>query len=166
MNNILSELVLKEKKWLRMAYGLSGDYNLSKDLVQDMYLKVFDIKEGLPNKEIKDAYIWGVLRSNFIDTVRKTKDFKFTPLHYANDLKSIDKQNEFDDEDLELLEKSKELRYIYRYYLESNYDKSIREIASENKVSSFKIFSDLKKAREHILGDNIHKYINKRNKHK
>ena len=162
--NMLEQLAKKNKKWQKMAYNLCGDYELAGDLVQDMYLRMYDISQKHPDKEIKDTYVWVVLTTLLNDRYRQGSKYKMVELDSVLNKPDNQKQFELDDEDLKLLEKSKELRYIYRYYLEKNYDFSIRDIAEINDVNYGKVYRKLKEAREHILGDDIDKYNNKRYK--
>lgn len=161
---ILEELSKKNKKWLKMAYNLCGDYDLASELVQDMYLKIYDISQRHPEKELKDTYVWVVLTTLLNDRYRSSQKNKMVSLEHIKNKPTNDFKFELDDEDLKIIEKSKELRYLYRYYLEKNYDYSIREIADINNVNYGKVYLRLKHAREHILGDDIHKYKNKRRK--
>lgn len=164
ISSMLEQLSKKNSKWLSMALKICGDIQLSKDLVQDMYIKIYDLNEDKPIKEIKDAFIWGMLRGMFIDKCRKDSRVKIVGLDSIFNMEDKLSSFELDDEDLKLLDRSKELRYLYRYYLEKNYDYSIRTIAEINNVNYGKVHRKLKVAREHILKDDFHKYKNKRKK--
>jgi DNA-directed RNA polymerase specialized sigma24 family protein len=62
----LEKLAKNHKKWVSIAKSF-GAGELSEDVVQDMYLKIYINKS---NKDISDAYIWLTLRSVYIDKVR------------------------------------------------------------------------------------------------
>jgi len=67
---VIAILAKDNDKWLKYAYSICGNKELSKDLVQDMYLKLLDCK-----KEIKCSYVYAVIRSIHIDQIRKNKEF-------------------------------------------------------------------------------------------
>ena len=67
---MLTKLAEKHNKWLSIAYNLCKCKEASNDIVQDMYLKMYEI-----NKEVDDGYIYFVLRSIFIESKRKQKEF-------------------------------------------------------------------------------------------
>ena len=48
---MLERLAKKNKKWLNMAYKLSGNIHTAEDLVQDMYIKMYDLNKNQPFKE-------------------------------------------------------------------------------------------------------------------
>ena len=164
---LLDDLAKKNSKWLKMAFNLCGCYDLAADMVQNMYLEMYDINEKSPRDSYEDAFIWGVMYTTMMDNHRKSKrKFRGTQVGLECVKELADESNTFEleDEDLKLLERSKELRYLYRYYLEKSHDYSLREIAEINNVNYGKVYRKLKEAREHILKDDIHKYKNKRNK--
>ena len=165
---MLEQLSKKNNKWLKMAYNLCGCYDLAGDMVQDMYIEIYEKHQKNPREKYEDAFIWGVMYTTMMDNQRKkVRKFrgKNVGLDCIKELVSIEKEFEVDDPDLELLERAKELRYLYRYYLIKSYDTSIRDIAKENKVNYGKVYRKLKEAREYILEEDIHKYKNRRNKH-
>lgn len=164
---MLEKLAEKNSKWLSMAIKLCGCEIKAKDMVQDMYIKVYELNQIDKAESYKDTFIWGVMYSTMLDDYRK-KQRKFrgqnVSLDYVKELQENNEAFELDDDDLNLLNRAKELRYLYRYYLEKNYDHSIRTIAEINNVNYGKVHRKLKAAREHILKDDFHKYKNKRKK--
>jgi DNA-directed RNA polymerase specialized sigma24 family protein len=65
---ILNELAKKNAEWHKMALHICKDKNLADELVQEMYLKLFDLK-----KEVTDGYIFMTLRSLYYDSIQKSK---------------------------------------------------------------------------------------------
>ena len=63
---ILEELALKNNLWQGVAFNICKDEDLAKDLVQEMYLKVYDasLKRKL---DINDYYIIITIRNIFLD---------------------------------------------------------------------------------------------------
>jgi DNA-directed RNA polymerase specialized sigma24 family protein len=162
---MLEELSKKNKKWLSMAYNLCKDYDYARDIVQDMYLKIYDINQKYPEKEIKDVYVWAVLCNIIKENQRVNNGFKIVSLDCILDVAIKENVFELDDESLLLLNRADNLRALYRECLIHNYDKSIREIEQFSGVNYGYWHRVLKKGRKEILGDRYDKeYKNKRNK--
>jgi len=67
---MLEKLAENHKKWVAIAYNMCKCKDKANDIVQDMYLKMYDI-----NKDVDDGYIYLVIRSIFIEEKRKQKEF-------------------------------------------------------------------------------------------
>jgi DNA-directed RNA polymerase specialized sigma24 family protein len=162
---MLEELSKKNKKWLSMAYNLCKDYDYARDIVQDMYLKIYDINQKYPEKEIKDVYVWTVMYNIIKENYRLNSKYRVVSLDYALNVAIKENLFELDDESLLLLNRADNLRALYRECLTHNYDKSIREIEHFSGVNYGYVYRALKKSRKEILGDRYEKeYKNKRNK--
>jgi len=160
---MLQKLSVKNNKWLKMAFNICGDYDLAGDLVQKMYIKIHCLNESEQIEDIKDAFVWGVIRSIFIDSCRKESKVINVPLNNIKELADDYNTFEPDDSDLKILDKSKELRYLYRFYLEESYNKSLRKIAEDNKVNYGKVYRSIKQSKKHILGKNHKQKVNSNN---
>ena len=66
---ILAELAKKDAQWRKMAYQICKDKDLADELVQEMYLKLYQ-----NTNLIKDGYIYTVLRNLFYDYTKSNKD--------------------------------------------------------------------------------------------
>jgi DNA-directed RNA polymerase specialized sigma24 family protein len=66
---ILSELAKKDAQWRKMAFQICKDKDLADELVQEMYLKLYQ-----NTNLIKDGYIYTVLRNLFYDYTKQQKD--------------------------------------------------------------------------------------------
>ena len=80
---ILEELALKNNLWQGVAFNICKDKDLAKDLVQEMYLKVYDasLKRKL---ELNDYYIIITIRNIFLDYCKENK--KQVSIELLNDL--------------------------------------------------------------------------------
>ena len=54
----------------RVAYHLTGNAQDAEDLLQDMYLKLWQKRDDLPNEAMKEAYLVTMMRRLFIDQRR------------------------------------------------------------------------------------------------
>lgn len=66
---ILAELAKKDAVWRKMAFQICKDKDLADELVQEMYLKLYN-----NTNLIKDGYIYTVLRNLFYDYTKQQKD--------------------------------------------------------------------------------------------
>lgn len=65
---MLSELSKKNQKWYNIALSLCKDSDLAKDLVQEMYLKIYDLEKT----EVNDFYIAYTIRHLFFNHLKKS----------------------------------------------------------------------------------------------
>lgn len=54
----------------RVAYQLTGNAQDAEDLLQDLYLKLWQKRDDLPNEAMKEAYLVTMMRRLFIDQRR------------------------------------------------------------------------------------------------
>lgn len=66
---ILAELAKKDAQWRKMAFQICKDKDLADELVQEMYLKLYN-----NTNLIKEGYIYTVLRNLFYDYAKTQKD--------------------------------------------------------------------------------------------
>lgn len=64
---MLEELSKQDTTWREIAYKICGDKSLADDLVNDMYLRMY---EQQPDK-ITNGYVYTVIRNLFIDHTRE-----------------------------------------------------------------------------------------------
>ena len=66
---MLKELAKKDAQWRKMAFQICKDKDLADELVQEMYLKLYN-----NTNLIKEGYIYTVLRNLFYDYTKQQKD--------------------------------------------------------------------------------------------
>ena len=164
---MLEQLSKKHDKWINMAFKLCKDSDYAQDMVQDMYLKMYDIGQKNPEAELRDVYVWVVMYTALKDKYRASSRIESVPIEEALHLAMEDNSIEFDDKDLLYLSRAKEFRYLDRGLLLESYNKSLREIEKEFDINYGYIHRVLDKTRRLILRDDYDNlYRNKRNKHK
>lgn len=67
---MLDKLAENHKKWIAIAYNMCKCKDKANDIVQDMYIKMYEL-----NKSVDDGYIYFVIRSIFIEEKRKQKEY-------------------------------------------------------------------------------------------
>ena len=149
-----------------MAYNLCQDKDYARDIVQEMYLKVYDIHQKNPEIEIRDVYVWVTMYNIVKDNYKQNQKYKRVPIENALQLCVQDNIVEFDDIEQMYLNRAKEFRYLDRGLLVENYDKGLRVIEEEFDINYGFIHRTLEKTRKLILRDKYDKlYNNKRLKH-
>ena len=88
--SILQEICNRHSKWVRMAQKF--DYDNAEDLVQEMYLKIYNLNPT----EVNEVYIYRTIKSIFLDDYRKKKLTAF-PLR-GGDIPDIEDESEIEDE--------------------------------------------------------------------
>ena len=94
---MLEKLAENHKKWVAIAYKFCNCKETANDIVQDMYIKMYEI-----NKDVDDGYIYFVIRSIFIEQKRKQKEFAydFDAIEYyvnKNEFNIVKQNNTFED---------------------------------------------------------------------
>ena len=182
-SNILDILSKRHTEWLIMAKSFKLDNNDANELVQNMYLRMYDytkdVKRIMYNeKEINTFYIYITLRnlyySKFTNYKKKNKTVLFSDIDKEN-FKYIINKMSYDIDDFEDNYKKKvnlealcnkidsviEDWYWYdkkltKLYL--NTDMSMRDISKETKISLSSIFNTLTNAKEKIRKESKEEY--------
>lgn len=151
---MLEELSKKDFKWRCFALKLCNDRMLADDIVQDMYIKAHGYK-----KQLNDSYVYMIIKSLFIDHVRKTNTpVSIEQLHYLKDNASKFEPN---DKEAEILDRFNTLDWKQKELIEESYHMSLREIEKEYPMINYgyahrQIHKGLKK----VLKEDYDKYKN------
>lgn len=88
---MLAELAKNNNTWHAMALSICKDNDYAKDLVQEMYLKLYD------KQNIKPYYVYYTIKSIYIDSIKESsqKNRYFLVDDFSNF------ENEFENYDLE-----------------------------------------------------------------
>lgn len=144
--NVLDILSKQHKKWLRIAqsFGLNEE---AEDLVQDMYLKVYDWN-GKHNKtlmynsnEVNYYFVFVVLKNLFNDKMRKANKLVKSK-QYERDQTTMQISMEY-KEQMELIKKEIESwhlydRKIYELIFQEGY--SMLELAKKTGIDYYSIY--------------------------
>ena len=164
---MLEQLAKKQDKWIKMSLSLCQDVDQAKDIVQEMYIKMYDISQKNPETKIRDVYVWVVMYNMVKDDYNLQQKYTQVPIEYALNIAIEDETIEFDDTELMYLNRAKEFRYLDRGLLLENYDKSLRTIQKEFDINYGFVYKTLEKTRKLILRDKYDElYKNKRLKYK
>lgn len=120
---MIEELSKKDALWRKVALNICKDKQLADDLVQEMYLKLYECK-----KQINDFYVVIVLRNLFLDTIKQKNKRKQVDIDSFYDLEANTSTFEMDDEETKIVN---EMYWLAKGYFELSYDMSLREMAKE-----------------------------------
>ena len=132
-----------------MAYSICGDKTQADDLVQEMYLKIYEASQRRELK-INDFYIYQTMKSIFIDQIRKKREFATSDF------------SRFNLQECDRLEKRKELVKLLevltipeRECLIITFEMSLRKAADELGIVSYSWVRNYKnKALQKLLKEN------------
>ena len=187
---ILKELSKRNDEWIKIAYSICKDKHLSKDLVQKMYMRmrkyITDPEKIKKDGKINSLYVYVTIKNLFYQYKNKKNKNKF--IEYK-DFDSYDESNTYefntdytssyeDDVDIINMEKANKIimdnieseiktwhwydEKLFRLYYFTN--KSLRQIASETKISLTSIYNSCKNYKEIIenkFGEDILDFFNK-----
>ncbi len=83
---MLEELAKRNDEWLKLAFKICKNREYSKDLVQDMYLKIYN--SGKELDQINECYIYFIMRNQFLNEIEKEKKFVDIDIDILNELSS------------------------------------------------------------------------------
>ena len=187
---ILKELSKRNDEWIKIAYSICKDKHLSKDLVQKMYMRmrkyITDPEKIKKDGKINSLYVYVTIKNLFYQYKNKKNKNKFSEY---KDFDSYDESNTYefntdytssyeDDVDILNMEKANKIimdnieseiktwhwydEKLFRLYYFTN--KSLRQIASETKISLTSIYNSCKNYKEIIenkFGEDILDFFNK-----
>ena len=127
---MLEQLSKEDKKWRRLALCICNDKELSEDLTNDMYIKVYE--SGKKYEDIHDGYIYRVIKNLYLHYLRKQKKEKtitFTDFFKITDqeLQIVDITNEKLELRLLMNEALKEIDFFDREILLHTSERSLRK---------------------------------------
>ena len=70
---MLEQLAQRHNEWLKLAFNICKNKEYSKDLVQDMYIKIYN--SGKEIEEINECYIYFIMRNQFLNEIKDEKRF-------------------------------------------------------------------------------------------
>jgi len=184
---ILEELSKRNDEWIKIALSICKDKTLANDLVQEMYLRiekyVKDPQRITTNDKISSLYIYVTIRNLYF---KHQNNKKRKIIYQYKDYDSFDDNDVFNNDtdsienDLELLEMEKAHKKImekilqeistWHWYDEKLFklyfftNKSLRNIASETRISLTSIYNSCKNYKEILVekfGEDVTDFFNK-----
>ena len=132
---MLEVLSKKDDYWRKIALKICKDKYLADDLVNDMYLKLYNNE-----KANSDWYVIIVIRNLFLDSLKQKREISIDEVT----IKETHNHFEIDDNELELI---KGLKWWERELLELSYDHSLRELGEKLNINYAFIYRTIKRVR-------------------
>lgn len=133
---MLDELCKRDTQWRRIALKICKDKLLADDLVQESYLKAYNI-----NKQITDFYFIIIIKNTYLDYLKQKKTVSIENFYNF----TTPDRFELDDQQLKVVQ---ECYWVAKDLLLMNEDKSIREIAKELNVNYRFIYRVIEKEKK------------------
>ena len=181
---MLEKLSKHQDLWLKMLINLGAELDEARDLVQDMYLKVYDHPDnyniGYGENDVNKYYVYHILRSLFIDKIRKSKrnitvslDFQIEDYDVDYDYERDEALNKLTDEIRDHIANwipyDKKLLELYFGFHTNKKNKTIQETKSQRGLSReiglglSSIHNSIKNIKEDLsnkFGEDIEDYFN------
>lgn len=144
---MLIELSKKDEYWRKTAFYICKDKSLADDLVNDMYLKLHNY-----NKQINDFFVIMVIRNSFYDLKKKEKNnrkFKYECDNIEN-LNIFDENFEPNDNQQDILEATKILKFWELELLDMSNEYSYRELEKRYNINYMTIYKTVQKSKKKI----------------
>lgn len=161
---LLEKLSKRDKDWMRMAQSFGLDKETSRDLVQEMYLKLYEkttydkIKYG--DDDVNTFYVYVTLRNLFYDRKRSKVSFVELKEDFEYEESSNDCKHLLEEMLEDISETIENLHWydqkIFEIYYGNN--ETIRQLSEGSKISSSSIFNTLKNVRTKIKEKHKEKY--------
>jgi DNA-directed RNA polymerase specialized sigma24 family protein len=81
---MLEQLAQRHNEWLKLAFNICKNKEYSKDLVQDMYIKIYN--SGKEIEEINECYIYFIMRNQFLNEIKEDKRFVDVDIAILNEI--------------------------------------------------------------------------------
>lgn len=133
---MLDQLCKRDTQWRRIALKICKDKLLADDLVQESYLKAYNI-----NKQITDFYFIIIIKNTYLDYLKQKKTVSIENFYNF----TTSDRFELDDQQLKVVQ---ECYWVAKDLLLMNEDKSIREIAKELNVNYRFIYRVIEKEKK------------------
>lgn len=145
---ILDILAKRHNEWIKLANKICKNPERSKDLVQDMYIRIYN--SGKTIDQINECYIYFIMRNQFYNEIKKEKetilidDFSNIEI-FAED---YDKQK---DEILSILEKERQkLSWYEKQIIDLTTEFGQRELSRQTEIHIQTIHNTTKKIKNKL----------------
>jgi len=127
---MLDELSKNNEQWLKIAYQLCKDKDTAKDLVQDMYLKLYQLE-----KEISVGYIYFTIKSIWLNQIKKNKEIPTEEI-ISQEQSEYDFYNDAQTQiKIDLInEKIQNSDIVQKTIVKHSFEKGLREFNRKSKI--------------------------------
>lgn len=148
---MLEKLSKQHSKWIKYAFGLCKSKQQSEDMVQDMYIKVYEC--NLPIDKQTNGYIYAIIRNSYVSTVTKGKRMQFTNIDSCFNLEYKVEEFEIDDHEYKALYLISELSEINKRILFDSLEVPIEVIAKREGIARESVYRRLQRTKKRLRND-------------
>ncbi|MBE6311385.1 MAG: RNA polymerase sigma factor [Bacteroidales bacterium] len=140
------------EKMYRTAFRIVNNSDIAKDIVQEVYIALWDKRESLPHIDYLESFVMKAVKNKSIDILRTSRIYKFDDNFIDNDSTII--ENKYDDnEQLNAIIRKMNLLPAQQKHIltmRSLQDLSITEIEQITGLSNINIRTLLSRARKKL----------------
>lgn len=161
--NLLDKLAERDADWLRMSQSFGLEVDSARELVQEMYVHLYDkttydkIKYG--DDDVNTFFVYVTLRNLYYDKQRKKVSFSELPssIEYEQDIRN---KKTLENLLSDLAETIEDMHWYDQKIFEIYYGdgETIRELSEGSRISSSSIFNTIKNVRKKIQKKHQAKY--------
>ena len=161
--NLLDKLAERDADWLRMSQSFGLEVDSARELVQEMYVHLYDkttydkIKYG--DDDVNTFFVYVTLRNLYYDKQRKKVSFSELPSS-IEDEQDIRNKKTLENLLSDLAETIEDMHWYDQKIFEIYYGdgETIRELSEGSRISSSSIFNTIKNVRKKIQKKHKDKY--------
>lgn len=161
--NLLDKLAERDADWLRMSQSFGLEVDSARELVQEMYVHLYDkttydkIKYG--DDDVNTFFVYVTLRNLYYDKQRKKVSFSELPSS-IEDEQDIRNKKTLENLLSDLAKTIEDMHWYDQKIFEIYYGdgETIRELSEGSRISSSSIFNTIKNVRKKIQKKHQAKY--------
>ena len=159
--SIINSISKKDAKWRQIAFNICKNKDDADDLVQEMYLRLYNYDVERWNYSFIILVLWNLFKDS--------KKSKYKTTEYLDEYETVTNNEKFsfNDRELFILSQVSKLSDDERKLLELNYDLSTCKIANNLDICRIGLHRKMIKIRKKVLKNGYNKeYNNRRFKHR
>lgn len=161
---LLEKLAERDADWMRMAQSFGLDLESARDLVQDMYVKLYEkttyekIKFG--DDDVNTFFVYVTLRNLYYDQSRSRVSFQALEEYIPEPMDEGNDKEVLEELLVEVAETIEDMHWYDKKIFEIYYgdNETIRELSEGSRISQSSIFNTLKNVRTKIQNKHQEKY--------
>ena len=161
---LLEKLAERDADWMRMAQSFGLDLESARDLVQDMYVKLYEkttyekIKFG--DDDVNTFFVYVTLRNLYYDQSRSRVSFQALEEYIPEPMDDGNDKEVLEELLVEVAETIEDMHWYDKKIFEIYYgdNETIRELSEGSRISQSSIFNTLKNVRTKIQNKHQEKY--------
>ena len=158
---LVNKLAQNDAKWRGIACKMTKDYDEAQDVVQEMYVKFLGANYDTDAyASVGDGLVILTMKNIWIDRIRKRESSKTVIIGEDYDVEDSVSNFEIEDNDLDYIERFKNLPMRQQELILESYDFSVREIADKLNINYVYVHRQIHKGLQDVLLVDYNSYKN------